>query len=116
MLVYLYQILNREKRHFLKGVSLTQIGKKLSILHRSRIDIIANILYVARRGAKKTHIMYKCNLSFKQLHTYLNLLMDRKLLKKVEQEESNNKELYETTPRGKEFLQAYKSIKALLTT
>jgi predicted transcriptional regulator len=86
------------------------------LLHRSRIDIIANILQVSNGGAKKTHIMYRCNLSFRQLHAYLNLLIDRKLLRKVEKKESLRQELYETTPRGKAFLQAYKSIKALLAT
>jgi predicted transcriptional regulator len=77
---------------------------------------MANILLVSTGGAKKTHIMYKCNLSFRQLHAYLSLLMDRKLLRKIEKRESSRQELYETTPKGREFLQAYKSIKALLST
>lgn len=93
---------------------MVQVSKKLSLLHRSRVDIIANILRVSDGGAKKTHIMYRCNLSFRQLHAYLNLLVDRKLLRKVEQKESSRQELYETTSKGKAFLQAYKSIKTLL--
>jgi len=97
-------------------LTLVQISKKLSLLHRSRIDIIANILHVSDGGAKKTHIMYKCNLSFRQLHTYLNLLIDRKLLRKVGKNESRRQELYETTSKGKAFLQSYKNIKALLAT
>lgn len=80
------------------------------------MDIIANILRVSDEGAKKTHIMYKCNLSFRQLHAYLNLLIDRRLLKKVERKESSRQELYVTTSKGKDFLQGYKSIKALLAT
>jgi predicted transcriptional regulator len=80
------------------------------------MDIIANILRVSDEGAKKTHIMYKCNLSFRQLHAYLNLLIDRRLLRKVEREESSRQELYVTTSKGKAFLQAYKGIKALLAT
>jgi len=95
---------------------LVQVGEKLSLLNRSRIDIIANILGVSGEGAKKTHIMYRCNLSFRQLHAYLNLLVDRKLLRKVVRKESSRQELYETTSKGKAFLQAYKSIKALLAT
>jgi predicted transcriptional regulator len=95
---------------------LVQVGEKLSLLNRSRIDIIADILGVSGEGAKKTHIMYRCNLSFRQLHAYLNLLVDRKLLRKVVRKESSRQELYETTPKGKAFLQAYKSIKALLAT
>jgi len=80
------------------------------------MDIIANILRVSDEGAKKTHIMYKCNLSFRQLHAYLDLLIDRRLLKKVERKESSRQELYVTTSKGKAFLQGYKSIKALLAT
>ena len=95
---------------------LVQASEKLSLYHRSRTDIIANILHVSDGGAKKTHIMYKCNLSFRQLHAYLNLLIDRRLLRKVERKESSRQELYETTSKGKAFLQAYKSIKALLAT
>jgi predicted transcriptional regulator len=95
---------------------LVQVGEKLSLLNRSRIDIIANILGVSGEGTKKTHIMYRCNLSFRQLHAYLNLLVDRKLLRKVVRKESSRQELYETTSKGKAFLQAYKGIKALLGT
>ena len=78
------------------------------------MDIIANILYVSDGGAKKTHVMYKCNLSFRQLHTYLDLLIDRRLLRKVEKGENSRQELYETTSKGKAFLKGYKNIKALL--
>ncbi len=92
---------------------MVQVSKKLSLLHRSRVDIIANILRVSDGGAKKTHIMYKCNLSFRQLHAYLDLLIDRKLLKKITQK-SRRQELYEATSKGRAFLQAYKRIKALL--
>lgn len=80
------------------------------------MDIIANILYVSDGGAKKTHVMYKCNLSFRQLHAYLDLLIDRRLLRKVEKGENRRQELYETTSKGKAFLKAYKNIKALLAT
>jgi predicted transcriptional regulator len=81
------------------------------------MDIIANILNVANTGARKTHIMYKCNLSFKQLHVYLVFLRERKLLKSVllKTEERNNSVTYETTSKGRAFLQAYSSIRALLS-
>jgi len=47
-------------------------------LHRGRMDIMENILRVANPGAKKTRIMYRCNLSFKQLNVYL-----RRFLKNI---------------------------------
>ncbi len=81
------------------------------------MDIIANILNVANTGARKTHIMYKCNLSFKQLHVYLIFLKERKLLKSVplKTAQKNDSVTYETTSKGRAFLQAYGSIRALLS-
>ena len=82
------------------------------------MDIIANILRAANSGAKKTHIMYRCNLSFKQLHVYLDLLGERKLLKciRTRKDERTYSYTYETTNKGRAFLQAYGSIRALLST
>jgi predicted transcriptional regulator len=48
--------------------------------NRSSIDIVANILEIAKDGAKKTRIMYLANLSFDQLKKYLNFLIDKNLL------------------------------------
>lgn len=94
---------------------MVQVREKLSLLHRSRIDIMANVLNVAVEGAKKTHIMYKCNLSFRQLQVYLELLLDRGLLRKVSGR-GNREEarLFETTKKGRAFLDAYSNIKVLL--
>lgn len=41
---------------------------------RDKIEIVADILEKARRGAKKTNIMYGCNLSFTQTEEYLQAL------------------------------------------
>jgi len=81
------------------------------------MDIIANILSAANNGARKTHIMYRCNLSFKQLHVYLAFLKERRLLKcvPIKTEEKNNSLAYETTSKGRAFLQAYSSLRALLS-
>lgn len=80
------------------------------------MDIIANILNAANKGTRKTHIMYSCNLSFKQLHVYLEFLKDRRLLKAVPMNtaEKNGSLVYETTSKGRAFLQAYGSIHVLL--
>ena len=95
---------------------LVQIEKKLSLAHRSRIDIIANILRAAQDGARKTHIMYKCNLSFKQLHTYLDFLIERRLIKHTQESgEPNASGRYQTTSRGKSFIEAYGSMRALMS-
>ena len=40
------------------------------------MDIIADILYVSRAGARKTRIVYQCNLNFKIIKKYLGCLLD----------------------------------------
>jgi len=98
-------------------LSLVQVEKKPSLVHRSRIDIIANILRVAENESRRTHIMYRCNLSFKQLHTYLDFLTERKLIKRTKViGDENPSGKYLTTNKGKAFIQAYSSIRALLST
>ena len=97
---------------------LVQVASKATLLHRSRVDIIANILLAANGGAKKTHIMYKCNLSFKQLHAYLKFLVEIGLLNSVNEKTDTNESfvLFETTKKGQSFLKTYKTLKALLST
>ncbi len=82
--------------------------------NRSRVEIIANILLVASGGAKKTEIMYRCNLSFRQLRTYLDFLLDRNLLVSLKSRKGSG--LFQTTDKGKAFLRAYRDLKVLLTT
>jgi len=81
-------------------------------LHRSRMDIMENILRVTNEGAKKTHIMYRCNVSFKQLHAYLDLLVLMGLLKSIPLRtgERSDLNMYETTKKGQAFVQAYRSL------
>jgi predicted transcriptional regulator len=76
---------------------------------------MANILSTATGGAKKTQLMYSCNLSFKQLGLYLNLLMNKRLLFKHIHDETGDVVVYETTVKGHSFLQAYHTLNALLT-
>jgi len=87
------------------------------MLHRSKLDIMANILQAASEGAKKTHIMYKCNLSFKQLHAYLEFLVEIGLLKQTSLKKETNENLliFETTKKGQAFIKAYDNLSALLS-
>ncbi|UCE29919.1 MAG: hypothetical protein JSV85_02310 [Candidatus Bathyarchaeota archaeon] len=74
---------------------------------RDRLFIIAEILDIAKDGALKTQIMYKANLSFAQLNTYLNLLLETELLELTKR---NRKSIYQTTKKGVEYMQNYKEI------
>ncbi len=74
---------------------------------RSDIDIMANILSEALRGARKTRIMYRCNLSHRQLQAYLKLLLDMGFL-------TSSSNSFGTTLKGRKFLDAYGTLKALM--
>ena len=84
--------------------------------HRGRFDIIANILASSVGGVRKTSIMYKCNLSFRQLEVYLGFLLNKELLKMFTKRESEASQFFETTDRGMNFLRAYQNLDALMST
>ena len=104
------------ERVTIPGVCLVQKEKGLSLDHRGRLDIMANILDTAASGTKKTQLMYKCNLSFRQLEVYLSLLTTNGLVSKLVQNGVKDVIVYETTAKGHSFLQVYHSMNALLST
>jgi len=79
---------------------------------RNRLNIIAEILDTAKDGALKTQIMYKANLSFNQLKTYLELLLATRML---EETKRGNRTIYQTSPIGNKFMQSYQVIDETLT-
>jgi predicted transcriptional regulator len=83
-------------------------GSSRWLRKRSDIDIMANILDEARRGARKTRIMYRCNLSHRQLQAYLKLLLGMELL-------ASQSDFFQTTVKGRKFVDAYRALKALMT-
>jgi len=66
--------------------------------YRDRLQIIASILLIASRRAKKTQIMYQANLSYRLLCRYLVEVLDAGLVS------CENQECYVLTAKGKEFL------------
>ena len=93
---------------------LVRVEDESRFSHRGRVDIIANILREAAKGAKKTHIMYRSNLSFRQLQTYLDFLLDRGLLRRLERGSGGGSGLFQTTAKGQAFLRAYRDLEVLL--
>jgi predicted transcriptional regulator len=95
---------------------LVEAEEKFVRSHRSQIDIVADVLRETVGGAKKTQIMYGCNLSFRQLQTYLSLLLDRGLLRKVsEKEKGRDPRFFKTTSKGQNLLRAYDRLEELIT-
>ena len=78
---------------------------------RDKLDIIAEILVIAKDGLLKTQIMYRANLSFAQLNEYLDFLNEINLL---EVEKENRKKVYRTTEKGERYLQKYDDISYIL--
>jgi predicted transcriptional regulator len=87
----------------------------LMIRKRSDIDIMAKILGEANEGTKKTRIMYRCNLSHKQLQVYLQILLDMKLLVTSKKKEDPKMNYFRTTSKGFKFLAAYRTLKGLMS-
>lgn len=93
---------------------LVQVLSELKSSHRGRLDIIATILRSAMGGVRKTSIMYRCNLSFKQLEVYLGFLLRKGHVKMFLRSEGNSNRFFKTTEKGLNFLQAYRNLEELM--
>jgi predicted transcriptional regulator len=72
--------------------------------NRGKIQIMGDVLTLATSGIKKTHIMYRANLSYEQMYLYLRELISKRL---IVQDASSDGVLYRTTEKGREFLLYY---------
>jgi predicted transcriptional regulator len=74
--------------------------------YRSRIQIAADIIEIAKDGSRKTRIMYQGNLSFDLLQKYLDMLVNFGLLEIRGGAEKN----YIATEKGQRFLEDYREL------
>jgi len=65
---------------------------------------MGDVLALATSGIRKTHIMYKANLSYEQVHLYLSELIGKRL---ISEDASQDGVVYRTTDKGREFLLYY---------
>jgi predicted transcriptional regulator len=72
---------------------------------------MAEIMEVTKESQLKTRIMYKVNLSFNQINEYLSFLIERGFVK-VSLE--NNKKIYTTTLKAKNYIENYREMTNLL--
>jgi predicted transcriptional regulator len=93
---------------------LAKTKKRLSNNNRGRLDLMADILETSQGGVKKTCLMYRCNLSFRQLKHYSDFMLRKELLRIVADNANSDRGLLETTDKGKEFLKTYTCLKALV--
>ena len=76
-----------------------------AIGNRTRVEILASILNVAHNGTLKTHIMYRANLSHRQLEKYLAFLTANHLIEEITDPDIGRR--YKITERGIAFLKDY---------
>ncbi len=74
---------------------------------RNRFETMYTILKLCMKGLKKTHVMYRANLSHQQLEKYLAILLERNLLAI---EEDN----YVTTPKGVVFIEKFNDLRGFM--
>jgi predicted transcriptional regulator len=85
------------------------LAKMNTIQRRSNLEIVAEILRIARKGTKKTRIVYGANLNFKMLEDYLERLEKMGLVARTEEKGHT----ITTTEKGKEYLQRFYDLQEL---
>ena len=88
---------------------------ELNNKRRDRHDIVAEILKTAREGRIKTHIMYKAKLSYSQINSYLQLLIDKGFLENnTIKRKRQIITVYRTTSKGVEYIDNIEAVNILL--
>jgi predicted transcriptional regulator len=76
-------------------------------MKRDKLEIARNILLLCKDGAKKTEIVYKSNLNFKNAEVYLKWLSDREMIMKEGR-------FFRLTSRGSELLSNLESTSEMM--
>ena len=89
-------------------------GDAISQVRRSPMEMICDILKVVSVGpTKPTHILYKANMSWKVLSSYLDFLTSSQMLDK-EDAEGGKRSTYRLTTKGRKVLSLYDGLKVSL--
>lgn len=77
-------------------------------MRRNKYDIWGDILALAEKPQKRTWIVYKCNLNFQIVKTYLRELLSKGFLKII----SNGRRdiRYQRTDRGSEYVEMFTKV------
>ena len=85
----------------------------LGQVRRSPMEMVCDILGVVSEGpTKPTHILYRANMSWRVLSSYLDFLLKRGLIEKEDQ--GGKRSLYTLTTRGRSILQLYDGLRLSL--
>jgi predicted transcriptional regulator len=78
------------------------------------MEIVYSILSVCLNGSIRTHIMFRSNLNSKQLHSYLESLLEKGLIERGRDSPSAKIE-YVSTPKGRKYIETYNSLAEMLS-
>jgi predicted transcriptional regulator len=81
--------------------------------NRSRLEIIASLLNIGKKGSLKTHLMYGGNLSYLMVTEYLSILTSSGLMIEERSEDGSFRQ-FRTTEKGLECLRLYESIRDMI--
>ncbi|MCL4519630.1 MAG: winged helix-turn-helix domain-containing protein, partial [Thaumarchaeota archaeon] len=81
--------------------------------NRGRLEIISNLLTIAKNGTLKTHLMYGANLSYLMVTEYLDIMLRSELIAEANGNDNTSKQ-YRTSDKGLKFLELYQTIKAMV--
>jgi predicted transcriptional regulator len=89
-------------------------GDAVSQVRRSPMEMVCDILKVVSEGpTKPTHILYKANMSWKVLSSYLDFLISSGMLDKEDQE-GGKRSVYRLTVKGRKVLRLYDGLRESL--
>ena len=88
-------------------VDLKSVGER-----RDGVRLMVDMLVVALEGTKKTEIVYKANLNFRQAQKYLDFLLSKGLI--AVRGSSGERKVYRTTERGRTFIKRYEKTLELI--
>jgi predicted transcriptional regulator len=83
--------------------------------NRGWLEIIQLILLMCENGARKTHVMYRCNLNSKQINEYLNFLLECGMLEKIQERPNSKRYIYRTRELGIKFISSYNQLAELFS-
>ena len=85
----------------------------LAQVRRSPMEMVCDILGVLAEGpTKPTHILYRANMSWKVLSSYLDYLTNRGIVQKEESE--GKRSTYTLTQKGRSILELYEGLRQSL--
>jgi predicted transcriptional regulator len=76
---------------------------------RSELEIVEELLSLAREETKKTWLMYQTNLCYSQFVMYLDFLIEKKFLEK-HNGTATGTSTYKITETGKQFLESINTV------